>query len=114
MAATRRARACVTSNRSFAAACDSIENMDGSGFEISSPYPMPATHDNALIVVTGAGGFIGAALTARLRETKRRVRGIVRAFKLLQTPSADLQVISDLASANDEALTHAFAGARAV
>ena len=75
---------------------------------------MPTTHDSALIAVTGAGGFIGAALMARLRETKRRFRGIVRAFKLLQTPSADLQVISDLASASDESLTHAFAGARAV
>ena len=75
---------------------------------------MTETRDSALIVVTGAGGFIGTALTARLRETKRRFRGVVRALKFLHAPSADEHVISDLASATDDALAHAFAGARAV
>jgi nucleoside-diphosphate-sugar epimerase len=75
---------------------------------------MPTTHDSALIAVTGAGGFVGTALMARLRETNRRCRGIVRALKFLQAPSADYQLISDLASATDDALARAFAGARAV
>src|SRR5690349_19495374 len=71
-------------------------------------------HDSALIVVTGAGGFIGSALISRLRETSRRFRGIVRAPKFLHMPSADHHVISDLPSATDDALAHAMAGARAV
>jgi nucleoside-diphosphate-sugar epimerase len=75
---------------------------------------MPTTHDSALIAITGAGGFIGTALTSRLRATKRRFRGIVRALRFLQTPSSDQHVISDLASATDDALAHALAGARAV
>lgn len=75
---------------------------------------MPGPHDSALIAITGAGGFIGTALTSRLRETKRRFRGIVRAPKFLQAPAPDYHAVSDLAQASDDALAHALAGARAV
>ena len=75
---------------------------------------MTETRDSALIAVTGAGGFLGTALIARLRETKRRFRGIVRALRFLQAPSAEYQVVSDLTAATDDALVHALAGARAV
>lgn len=75
---------------------------------------MPGAHDSALIAITGAGGFIGTALTSRLRETKRRFRGIVRAPKFLPTSAPDYHAISDLAHASDDALAHALAGARAV
>ena len=72
------------------------------------------TRDSALIVVTGAGGFVGTALTSHLHNARRRFRGIMRALKFSQSPSTDYHVISDLATASDDALAHAFAGARAV
>jgi nucleoside-diphosphate-sugar epimerase len=75
---------------------------------------MPTPRDSALIAVTGAGGFVGTALTSHLREKGRRFRGIVRALEFSQTPSTDYHVVSDLATAPDDALTHALAGARAV
>ena len=75
---------------------------------------MPATRDSALIAVTGAGGFVGTALTSHLRNAGRRFRGIVRALEFSQIPSTDYHVVSDLATASDDALTHALAGARAV
>ncbi|HEY3177787.1 MAG TPA: NAD-dependent epimerase/dehydratase family protein [Casimicrobiaceae bacterium] len=75
---------------------------------------MSPTRDSALIVVTGASGFVGTALTSHLRNAHRRFRGIVRALKFSQTPSAEYHVISDLATAPDDALAHALAGARAV
>src|SRR5437868_1979485 len=84
--------------------------MAGSG----SDEAMPATRDSALIAITGAGGFVGGALTSHLRGAGRRFRGIVRALEFSQTPSADYRVVSDLATAADDALTHALAGARAV
>src|SRR5947207_14218960 len=84
--------------------------MAGSGSDLT----MPAPRDSALIAVTGAGGFVGTALTSHLRDGRRRFRGIVRALKFSQTPSADYHVVSDLATASDDALTHALAGARAV
>jgi nucleoside-diphosphate-sugar epimerase len=75
---------------------------------------MPATRDSALIAITGAGGFVGGALTSHLRGAGRRFRGIVRALEFSQTPSTDYHVVSDLATASDDVLTHAVAGARAV
>jgi len=70
--------------------------------------------DGALIAVTGAGGFIGTALTSQLRNVGRRYRGIVRSATFPQTPAGEYQMIGDLANASDTALSRALAGARAV
>jgi UDP-glucose 4-epimerase len=62
-----------------------------------------------LVAVTGAGGFVGAALCARLAGRGGHVRRIVRA-----DPRGDDAIALDLARATPEQLTRALAGAFAV
>jgi UDP-glucose 4-epimerase len=65
-----------------------------------------------LVVVTGASGFIGAALAARLRASGRPLIGTVREVKAGMP--ADLQPVDDLALAPDDALDELVGGAFAV
>jgi UDP-glucose 4-epimerase len=67
---------------------------------------------DGLVVVTGASGFIGAALVARLRAAGRPLIGTVRAVKAGMP--GDLQPVGDLAHAPDELLDDLVSGAFAV
>ena len=66
------------------------------------------------VVVTGAGGFIGRALIAHFRETKRPFRATVRAWDdNVPLPDA-VRIVRDLASAPDAELAALVEGAAAV
>lgn len=65
-----------------------------------------------LVVVTGASGFIGAALCERLRSLGRPLLGAVR--NAAPGLAADMQPVGDLAQADDERLDELCAGAEAV
>ena len=64
------------------------------------------------VVVTGASGFIGAALAARLRGAGRPLLGTVR--EVQAGMPGDLQPVGDLARAPDELLDDLLRGACAV
>jgi UDP-glucose 4-epimerase len=65
-----------------------------------------------LVVVTGASGFVGAALCERLRELRRPLLGAVRSAP--PGLPADMQLVGDLAQASDDELDELCAGAEAV
>jgi UDP-glucose 4-epimerase len=65
-----------------------------------------------LVVVTGAAGFVGAALAARFRSAGRPMLGAVRGVFAGMAP--DLEPIGDLAFARDDALEDLVSGAFAV
>jgi UDP-glucose 4-epimerase len=65
-----------------------------------------------LIVVTGATGFVGAALAARLRTGGRALLGTAR--EVTSGMPGDLQPVGDLAAADDDALDELVSGAFAV
>ena len=67
---------------------------------------------DGLVVVTGASGFIGAALVARLRAAGRPLLGTVREAKAGMP--GDLRPVGDLARAPDELLDDLLGGACAV
>jgi nucleoside-diphosphate-sugar epimerase len=67
-----------------------------------------------LVVVTGAGGFIGRALCAHFGETGRRFRGLSRAQHRATRLPPGILAIGDLASATDSELDAAVADATAV
>jgi len=69
---------------------------------------------DGLVVVTGAGGFIGRALIAHFRETRRPFRAAVRRWTEA-TPSPDeFRIVRDLATAADAELAGLLEGASAV
>jgi len=83
--------------------------MAGAGSDAGAPGA-----PRGLVVVTGATGFVGQALCARLAADGRPHRGIVRtvaAHALHGTPQVAL---GDLATASDASLAAALDGARAV
>jgi nucleoside-diphosphate-sugar epimerase len=67
---------------------------------------------DGLVVVTGAAGFVGAALAARLRAAGRPLIGAVREAKAGMP--GDLQPVGDLARASDDLLDDLVSGAFAV
>jgi nucleoside-diphosphate-sugar epimerase len=69
---------------------------------------------NALIVVTGAGGFVGTALLSQLRTMGRRVRGLVRTAMPEVNAKTECRTVGDLATATDDALARALDGTDAV
>jgi UDP-N-acetyl-alpha-D-quinovosamine dehydrogenase len=66
------------------------------------------------IVVTGADGFVGAALCDHLRAARRHFRGLVRRITPATAGRAEYLAVGDLALAEDVALDRALAGARAI
>lgn len=67
-----------------------------------------------LVVVTGAGGFVGRALAAHFAGTGRPVRSIVRQTGPNAVLSPPLHGVTDLASTSDAELDAIAAGAAAV
>ena len=65
-----------------------------------------------LVVVTGAGGFIGRALCAHFREAGRAFRAVVRARDSNSPPG--VQAVRDLATAAESDLDAIVAGATAI
>lgn len=57
-----------------------------------------------LVVVTGAGGFIGRALIAHFRETARPFRAVVRRWDSPTPLPASVSLVRDLATASDTML----------
>jgi UDP-glucose 4-epimerase len=68
----------------------------------------------ALIVVSGASGFIGRALVARWRAQQRPLRALVRSVDPSLAHRPDVIAIGDLARASDDSLAAALDGAFAV
>ena len=66
------------------------------------------------IVVTGAGGFIGQALCAHLRQRSFSVRGLVRVSDDATAARADTLTVGDLAAMSDTTLASVLRGAVAV
>jgi nucleoside-diphosphate-sugar epimerase len=75
---------------------------------------MRNANGNALIVVTGAGGFVGTALSSQLRAMGRRFRGLARIAQPEAAANAEYRQIGDLATATDDVLARALDGAGAV
>jgi len=71
-----------------------------------------ATRD--MIVITGADGFVGAALTDHLRASRRHFRGLVRRITPGTAGRAEYLAVGDLAHAEDVALDRAIGNARAI
>ena len=67
---------------------------------------------DGLVVVTGASGFVGAALAVRLRASGRALIGTAREVRAGMP--GDLQPVGDLAQASDDALDELVGGAFAV
>lgn len=70
--------------------------------------------DARLVVVTGAGGFIGRAMVAQLPGRGWAVRGLVRTLDRHTAARADFLPVGDLAAMADRALVQAVRGAAAV
>jgi nucleoside-diphosphate-sugar epimerase len=66
------------------------------------------------VVVTGAGGFIGRALIAHFRETRRPFRAVVRTWPDAEQPPSPIRIVRDLALASDVELDALLEGAAAV
>ena len=67
-----------------------------------------------MVVVTGAGGFIGHALCARWTMQRRAHRALVRAIDPSLAMKPSLVAVGDLAHGDDDALAAALQGATAV
>lgn len=67
-----------------------------------------------MVVITGADGFVGAALCDHLRASRRHFRGLVRRITPSTAGRAEYLAVGDLARAEDVTLDRALAGARAV
>ena len=70
--------------------------------------------NNGLVVVTGAGGFIGRALTAHFRETGRPYRAVVRVRDAGTTIPSSAIAVRDLSTAAESELDAIVAGATAI
>ena len=70
--------------------------------------------DSDIIVVTGAGGFIGRALVAHFESTGRPYRAIVRQHDADAPAKPNVHPVRDLAVAPDGQLDALVAGARAI
>jgi nucleoside-diphosphate-sugar epimerase len=70
--------------------------------------------ETGLVVVTGAGGFIGRAVCAQLPARGLRVRGLIRTLDRHTAARPEFLPIGDLAALPEAALVHALRGARAV
>jgi nucleoside-diphosphate-sugar epimerase len=75
---------------------------------------MHNANGNALIVVTGAGGFVGTALSSQLRAMGRRFRGLVRAVPPEAAANMEYAQVGDLATVTDDVIARALDGAEAV
>jgi len=71
-------------------------------------------NESGVVVVTGAGGFVGARLVAHFAATGRPFRAIVRASGNDATPRPDFRAVGDLATAPEPELDAIIAGAAAV
>jgi len=69
---------------------------------------------DGLVVVTGAGGFIGRALIAHFRETRRPFRAAVRGWDANVALPDSVRIVGDLATAADAELAALVEGAVAV
>ena len=67
-----------------------------------------------MVVVTGAGGFIGRAVGTHLRAHGWQVRGLVRELDGEAVLRTDTLPVGDLATISDERLAHALRGAASV
>jgi nucleoside-diphosphate-sugar epimerase len=83
--------------------------MAGAGSDALAP-----TATRGLVVVTGAAGFVGQALCAKLAADGRAHRGIVRAASAHALHGTPQVALGDLAAAPEAALAAALDGARAV
>jgi nucleoside-diphosphate-sugar epimerase len=72
------------------------------------------TPPSGLVVVTGAGGFIGRAVCAQLPSRGWPVRGFVRALNRHTAARADFLPVGDLVSMSERAIEAAVRGAAAV
>jgi nucleoside-diphosphate-sugar epimerase len=70
--------------------------------------------DSGIVVVTGAGGFIGRALVAHFESTGRPYRAIVRQHDAEPPPKPNVHPVRDLAAASDAELDALVAGTRAI
>lgn len=75
---------------------------------------MENVNRNAVIVVTGADGFVGKVLLSQLRAMGRRFRGLVRMVPPETAANAEYRRVGDLATATDDVLARALDGADAV
>jgi len=69
---------------------------------------------HGLVVVTGAGGFIGRALVAHFRETQRPYRAALRIGTKAMPSAGAVSIVRDLATAADSELAALLEGATAV
>lgn len=69
---------------------------------------------DGLVVVTGAGGFIGRALVAHFRERGRLFRALVRQHDAVAVLPAGHHAVADLATIADDELDALLGGATAV
>ena len=70
--------------------------------------------NDGLVVVTGAGGFVGRALCAHFRETGRLFRAIVRYHEPVTALAPHHYAVADLATTPDDELGALLGGAAAV
>lgn len=82
------------------------------GREAADVIPLPP--HARIVVVTGAGGFIGRAVCADLAARGWAVRGLVRALDRHTAARADFLPVGDLAAYPDPALAYAVRGAAAI
>jgi nucleoside-diphosphate-sugar epimerase len=67
-----------------------------------------------VVVVTGAGGFVGRALVAHFAATGRPFRALVRTHEGAPSPNPRFHAVPDLATVSDPGLDALLAGATAV
>ena len=67
-----------------------------------------------LVVVTGADGFAGRALTLHLRATGVPMRGLVRTLSIATAARPDMLPVGDLTTIRDATLLNALRGAETV
>ncbi len=70
--------------------------------------------DSGIVVVTGAGGFIGRALVAHFESAGRPYRAIVRQHDAVAPAKPNVHPVLDLAEASDAELDALVAGTRAI
>ena len=75
---------------------------------------MRIVSEAGIVVVTGAGGFVGRALVAHFADRGRPFRAIVRGHGQRFAQEPNVYAVADLATATDEALDAIVSGAAAV